>query len=114
MERTESISTWNRLATARSYPVGVSRRTPVPKSYPFVLAVGLLISIASSSFAQTGDVVISSNTTWAAGQYTLNSLTVTNGATLTLQGADTTGQVDGQWQGYRGDHHSRHRAGRRR
>ena len=67
-----------------------------------ILILGIMFVLVTGARAQTGDVVISTNTTWAAGQYTLTSLTVTNGATLTLQGANTSGQVDGQWQGYGG------------
>ena len=87
------------------------------------LAVSLLLGLATAAFAQSpsGDVVISSNTAWAAGSYQLNSLVVNNGATLTvgggstlnvtvgitvtgssnivLQGANTAGQVNGSWQG---------------
>jgi hypothetical protein len=65
--------------------------------YPAIL----LILMASRSFAPTPleDVTISSDTTWPAGTYQLNSLTVTNSAKLTLQGANQTGQVGGQWAG---------------
>jgi hypothetical protein len=71
--------------------------------------------------AQSGDVVISADTTWPEGTYSLQSLTVQSGATLTvgggstvtvagavlvtgnatilLQGKNTTGQVGGQWAG---------------
>ncbi|HEX3744765.1 MAG TPA: RHS repeat-associated core domain-containing protein [Bryobacteraceae bacterium] len=37
----------------------------------------------------TGDVVISSNTSWAAGTYSLTSLTVNSGAVLTIGGGST-------------------------
>ena len=62
----------------------------------------LLILPASVCFAPTSlpDVIISTNTTWAAGTYLLNSLTITNGAKLILQGANQTGQMGGQWAGY--------------
>src|SRR5512136_1711489 len=78
----------------------VSCRTLLPICYLGRGLIGLMFMLPSSALAQTGDVVISTNTAWPAGEYTLNSLTVTNGATLTLQGANTTGQVEGQWQGY--------------
>jgi hypothetical protein len=63
------------------------------------MATCLMILQTNHSFAQSGDVVISSDTTWVSGTYHLNSLTVTNNARLTLQGANTTGQVGGQWVG---------------
>jgi RHS repeat-associated protein len=84
-------------------------------SLPVVLPEGVVAQVP------TGDVVISANTAWAAGAYQLNSLTVNNGATLTvaggstvvvanavtvtadanivLQGANTTAQVNGAWAG---------------
>ncbi len=90
----------NRLGTPRFISPDSSHRLSFPFSCWAVVVISLLLLPANSSFAQTGDVVISANTTWPAGQYTLNSLTVTSGATLTLQGANTTAQVEGQWQGY--------------
>ena len=87
------------------------------------LLVGLLVALTTGAFAQTpsGDVVIGSNTTWAAGSYQVNSLTVNNGATLAvgggstlsvtagvtvtgnsnivLQAVNTAAQVNGSWQG---------------
>ena len=88
---------------------------------PAFLLTGLLLAASMDAFAQTGDVVIASNTTWAAGTIQVNSLTVKNGATLTvgggstvtvaagvtvtgnssivLAGANTTAQVGGSWQG---------------
>jgi hypothetical protein len=51
----------------------------------------LLILQTSHSFAQSGDVVISSDISWASGTYNLNSLTVTNNAKLTLQSASGHG-----------------------
>ena len=84
----------------RSVGRKVSYRTPFLVSCLVALVVSVMLMSASLSLAQSGDVVISADTTWPADQYTLNSLTVTNGATLTLQGANTGAQVDGQWQGY--------------
>jgi len=56
-------------------------------------SVILLILPASVCFAPTSlpDVIISTNTTWAAGTYLLNSLTITNGAKLILQGCEPDG-----------------------
>jgi hypothetical protein len=48
----------------------------------------------------SGDVIVSTNESWPAGEYHLTSLTVLNGATLTLQGANNSAQVGGQWAGY--------------
>ena len=64
------------------------------------LSGGLPLFLAIGLFAQSGDVLISTNTTWPAGTYNLTSLKVTSGATLTLQGANTSAQVSGQWAGY--------------
>ena len=66
----------------------------------FLLSAGLPLFVAISSSAQSGDVTISTNTTWPAGTYNLTSLRVTSGATLTLQGANTSAQVSGKWAGY--------------
>ena len=85
----------------------------------------LLVVMTTWAFAQSGTVVVSSNTTWAAGSYQLDSLTVNSGATLTvgggstitvggavlvtgnsnivLEGANTSAQVNGTWQGIWGD-----------
>jgi len=68
-------------------------------SSAFLMAAGLLLLSALHAFPQSGDAVISTDTTWPSGTYNLNSLRVTNSATLTLQGSNTTGQVGGQWQG---------------
>ena len=64
-------------------------------------SAAILFVLASRSFAPTPleDVTISSDTNWPAGIYQLNSLTVTNGAKLTLLGANQTAQVGGQWAG---------------
>ena len=75
-----------------------------------------------------GDVVISANATWPEGDYALDTLIVTNGATLALgggstltatgtisltgnstlllQGKNTTGQADGAWAGTGGAIHT--------
>jgi len=100
MPQGRNIRSRNRFFTPSSYTSYLSLYAVFPKTLSHVFAVGLLVWLTGISFAQTGDVVISTNTTWAAGQYTLNSLRVTNGATLTLEGANRSGQVDGQWQGY--------------
>ncbi|MBZ5630062.1 MAG: Ig-like domain repeat protein, partial [Acidobacteriia bacterium] len=89
------------------------------------LFMSLLILLANNSLAQgnppSGDVILSSNTSWPEATYQLNSLMVNNGATLkigggsivnvsgaitvtansaiVLQGKDTSAQVDGLWQG---------------
>jgi hypothetical protein len=42
-----------------------------------------------SAQAQSGNVVINSNTTWAPGSYQLTSLTVNGGVTLTVGGGST-------------------------
>ncbi len=65
----------------------------------FLITAFLLILQTSHSFAQSGNVVITSDTTWPSGTYNLSSLKVTNNARLLLQGADTTGKVGGLWQG---------------
>ena len=85
------------------------------------VAAALLPAFGPTLSAQTGDVVISTNTTYATGTYNLTSLTVRNGATLAigggstlsvsgavlvtansnivLQGANTSAQVNGMWAG---------------
>ncbi len=83
---------------------------------------GVLIALLSAGAqAQTGDVVVSSSTSWPAGTYSLTSLTVQGGAVLSigggstvtvangvsvtgsssivLQGANNTAQVNSTWQG---------------
>ncbi len=85
------------------------------------ISIALWLLSISHVFSQTGDVVASSDATWSEKSYNLDSLTVNNGATLTiaggstvnvahtvtvtgnskilLQGKNITGQVDGQWAG---------------
>jgi hypothetical protein len=86
----------------------------------FLLA-SLFLAFRAGALAQSGDVVINSNTTWTAGNIQINSLTVNTGATLTvgggstitvalgitvtgnsnivLQSANNAAQVNGTWQG---------------
>ena len=47
------------------------------------------LTTAVSALAQSGDVVVNANATWASGSYQLNSLTVNNGATLTVGGGSS-------------------------
>jgi len=89
------------------------------------LLVSLLVLLASNALgagtAPSGDVIISSSTTWSSGTYQLTSLTVNSGAVLTigggstlnvsgaiavtggsaivLQGTNTSAPVNAQWQG---------------
>ena len=49
--------------------------------------VASLALVGPSLVAQTGDVVISTDTTWATGTYSLTSLSVVNGAVLTGRAA---------------------------
>src|SRR5580698_1508030 len=51
--------------------------------------VAALTMFGPSLVAQTGDVTISTNTTWATGTYSLTSLSVVNGAVLTVGGGST-------------------------
>jgi hypothetical protein len=75
----------------------------------------------SAPHYEMGDSNISTNTNWLEGEYSMNSLIVSNGATLTIDGGstisvtgtlhiegnskivlkskDTAGQIDGEWQG---------------
>ena len=121
MDRKGNIPWRNRLATARSVSLDSSSRFSFPSCFPVVLAVGLLVLLARSSYPQSGDFIVSSDMTWPEGVYQLNSLTVNSGATLTLaggstvnvvgtvavtgdsrillQGKNTTGQVNSQWSG---------------
>jgi hypothetical protein len=51
--------------------------------------VGSIVAPGAILVAQTGNVVISSNTTWETGTYSVTSLSVVNGATLTIGGGST-------------------------
>ena len=102
-----------------------TKRT-LPLSFSAVLsslwiAAAFIASTGISALAQSGNVVISSNTTWASGTYQITSLTVQSGATLTIgggsnvtatgailvtgnstiivQGINNTGIAFGMWQG---------------
>jgi len=59
----------------------------------FVVGVAMLAFSLRGSAAEGEDINISSNTSWAAGEYTYRDITVTNNAVLTLQGntGDGTG-----------------------
>jgi hypothetical protein len=65
-----------------------------------LFSAGLIGLLANNSPTLAADVVINSDTIWASGTYTIGNLTVTNGAKLTLRGRNTSGRVDGQWQGH--------------
>ena len=58
-----------------------------------VLSLSFFVALISASgptvVAQTGNVVISTSTTWATGAYNLTSLAVEDGATLTIGGGST-------------------------
>jgi YD repeat-containing protein len=84
----------------------------------------LLLCVCAPAPGQSGNVVITANTTWAAGTYSLTSLTVQGGAVLTVGGGSTisvtgailvtassnivlksannTAQVNGVWAGVGG------------
>ena len=87
----------------------------------FVLSFLLLLSTGSRAHAQSGSVLVTTNTTWATGTYNLTSLTVQGGAVLTIGGGSSvtvsgatlvtgsssivfqsinnSAQVNGQWAG---------------
>ncbi len=118
-------SNWNGLLWRVVFQEPVLK-TFVLKSLKSAL-LGLCVFFASISgvghtlVAQTGNVVVSTNTTWATGSYNLTSLSVVSAATLTIGGGSTvtvsgavlvtansnlvlqsinnTAQVNGTWQG---------------
>ena len=55
--------------------------------FPFVCLVAAFAGAPAQ--AQSGNVVISANTSWATGTYNITSLTVQGGATLTIGGGST-------------------------
>ena len=95
-----------------------SRRTSVLFTLLFLFFALAIRSVAQSP---SGNVVVSTNTTWAQGNYQVSSLTINSGATLTvgggsmvsvtgaivvtansnlvLQAINNTAQVNGTWQG---------------
>ena len=78
------------MKTRTTLPLGVfSLLSSICIAAVFVAATGALAQ------APSGNVVISSNTTWASGTYQVTSLTVQGGATLTIGGGSTvnTGQL---------------------
>ncbi len=88
-----------------------SRRSKATHLRPLVfLLISLLLVLTNGALAQSGNVVISTPTTWSSGVYNLTSLTVS--ATLTLQGATTInaanvtveggGSISADGQGYPG------------
>ena len=105
------------MKTSKSLPI----RFSAVLSSICIAAVFLVLTTGVFAQAPTGDVVISSNTVWATGNYQLNSLTVNGGATLTVGGGSTitvaagvtvtassaivlqsvnnAAQVSGSWQG---------------
>lgn len=57
-----------------------------------VLFGGVFLTYGIKLFSNAGageDIIISTNTTWASGTYTYQDITITNNATLTLNGAYT-------------------------
>ncbi|MEO6922243.1 MAG: hypothetical protein ABI142_00300, partial [Bryocella sp.] len=85
------------------------------------LSAAVIAMVSIGAHAQTGDVLITTNTTWATGTYSLTSLAVQGGAVLKVSGGSTvtvsgavavtanssivlqsinnTAQVSGSWQG---------------
>lgn len=59
------------------------------KYFTFITLLILSSVFIQTAFAQDPDIIISANTTWAAGSYTYDNVLITNGATLTLNGAVT-------------------------
>jgi hypothetical protein len=95
-----SFCSFAAVHTSRRICLSPSRRSKATHLRPPVfLLMSLLLGLTNTLLAQSGNVVINTPTTWPSGVYNLTSLTVTGGATLTLQGANTTGQVSGQWAG---------------
>jgi RHS repeat-associated protein len=86
-----------------------------------LICLGFLLPVAVAAQGPTGDVIISTNTSWPTANYGVTSLTVKSGAVLTigggssvtvangiavggnssivLQATNTTTQVNGTWQG---------------
>ena len=86
-----------------------------------LICLALLLPVAVAAQGPTGDVIISTNTSWPTANYNVTSLTVQSGAALTigggstitvtggitvtgnstilLQATNTTAQVNGTWQG---------------
>jgi len=94
-----SLGTWHTTSRIGVTPSAVRQRGPMRSSSNLrrrlaLLLTGLLLAVSTDALAQTGDVVIVSNTTWAAGQIQVNSLTVKNGATLTVGGGSTRRRGD--------------------
>src|ERR1039458_7092690 len=77
-------------------PLGMAMKTrrTLPLGFFSLLSsicvAAVFVALTSTSArAQSGNVVISSNTTWAPGSYQLTSLTVNGGATVTVGGGST-------------------------
>ncbi|OQA51859.1 MAG: hypothetical protein BWY43_00789 [candidate division WS2 bacterium ADurb.Bin280] len=70
----------------------VSRRGKI-LNLPFVVVGCFMLAMTlffdTSKADETEDITISSNTSWSAGTYTYRDITITNNATLTLQGSYT-------------------------
>src|ERR1017187_6689650 len=86
-----------------------------------LICLALLLPVAVAAQGPTGDVIISTNTSWPTANYNVTSLTVQSGAALAigggssvtvangitvsgnssivLQATNTTAQVNGTWQG---------------
>src|ERR1019366_7943565 len=86
-----------------------------------LICLALLLPVVVAAQGLTGDVIISTNTSWPTANYNVTSLTVQSGAALTigggssvtvtnaitvsgnssivLQATNTTAQVNGTWQG---------------
>ena len=73
------------MKTRKMLPLGVS----AVLSSIWIATALLGLTTGALAQAPSGNVVISSNTTWASGSYQLTSLTVNGGATLTVGGGST-------------------------
>ena len=110
-----------RTCLQRRAAVAVFRNSWKCAALCVLFLVALISAFGPTLVAQSGNVVISSNTTYATGTYNLTSLTVQSGATLTigggstltvsgavlvtanssivLEGTNTSAQVNGAWAG---------------
>jgi len=92
MHRRGSIPWRSYLAAARSVSGDFSRRTPFPMSCPMVLVVGLW-SCWRTVHTLNGRCHDFFQCNLGEGVYQLNSLTVNNGAILTIAGGSTVNVV---------------------
>ena len=103
----ETVVVWSKQSgpgtVIFNHPNSATTTAVFPEAWTYVLRITASdgeaqvydeIEVTVKEPVQGGDIVIDTNTTWESGEYTYNSVWVTNNATLTLNGSVTLNCMD--------------------